>query len=89
MVKGPSDKVNYFSTNFLWAAEKPKKPDIRDVFKNLQRNPATLGDITDFPSDWLEIPIRQIQIGIEKLHVSLGACRTHATAYVIATDEVE
>ena len=29
------------------------------------------------------------QIGIEKLHVSLGACRTHATAYVIATDEVE
>lgn len=29
------------------------------------------------------------QIGIEKLHVSLGACRTHATAYVISTDEVE
>lgn len=27
--------------------------------------------------------------GIEKLHVSLGACRTHATAYVIATDELE
>ncbi len=48
--------------------EKPKKPDIRDAFKNLQRNPATLGDITDFPSDWLEIPIRQIQIGVEKLH---------------------
>jgi holo-[acyl-carrier protein] synthase len=29
------------------------------------------------------------QIGIEKLHVSLGACRTHATAYVMATDEIE
>ena len=29
------------------------------------------------------------QVGIEKLHVSLGACRTHATAYVIATDELE
>ena len=26
-------------------------------------------------------------VGIEKLHVSMGACRTHATAYVIATDE--
>ena len=29
------------------------------------------------------------QVGIERLHVSLGACRTHATAYVLATDEVE
>lgn len=29
------------------------------------------------------------QVGIEKLHVSLGACRTHATAYVLATDEPE
>ena len=29
------------------------------------------------------------EIGAEKLHVSLGACRTHATAYVLATDEVE
>lgn len=29
------------------------------------------------------------QIGIEKLHVSMGACRTHATAYVIATDEID
>ncbi len=29
------------------------------------------------------------QVGIERLHVSLGACRTHATAYVIATDELE
>ena len=28
------------------------------------------------------------QVGIEKLHVSLGACRTHATAYVLATDEL-
>lgn len=28
------------------------------------------------------------QTGIEKLHVSLGACRTHATAYVLATDEL-
>ena len=29
------------------------------------------------------------QVGIETLHVSMGACRTHATAYVLATDEVE
>lgn len=29
------------------------------------------------------------QVGIEKLHVSLGACRTHATAYVLATDELD
>ena len=29
------------------------------------------------------------QIGIERLHVALGACRTHATAYVLATDEIE
>lgn len=29
------------------------------------------------------------QMGIERLHVSLGACRTHATAYVVATDELE
>ncbi len=29
------------------------------------------------------------QLGIEKLHVSMGACRTHATAYVMATDETE
>lgn len=29
------------------------------------------------------------QIGIEKVHVALGACRTHATAYVLATDELE
>jgi len=26
---------------------------------------------------------------ITKLHVSLGVCRTHATAYVIATDELD
>ncbi len=26
------------------------------------------------------------EVGAEKIHVSLGACRTHATAYVIATD---
>ncbi len=29
------------------------------------------------------------QRGIGKMHVSLGACRTHATAYVIATDDLE
>ena len=29
------------------------------------------------------------ELGIEKLHVSLGACRTHATAYVLATNEVD
>lgn len=29
------------------------------------------------------------QVGIERLHVSLGACRTHATAYVVATDELD
>jgi holo-[acyl-carrier protein] synthase len=29
------------------------------------------------------------QIGIEKMHVSMGACRTHATAYVLATDEAD
>ena len=29
------------------------------------------------------------QIGIERLHVSLGTCRTHATAYVLATDEID
>ncbi|QDT03475.1 Holo-[acyl-carrier-protein] synthase [Rubripirellula lacrimiformis] len=29
------------------------------------------------------------QVGIEKLHVALGACRTHATAYILATDELE
>lgn len=29
------------------------------------------------------------QLGIERLHVALGACRTHATAYVLATDELE
>ena len=28
-------------------------------------------------------------MGIEKLHISLGACRTHATAYVLATDEMD
>ncbi len=27
------------------------------------------------------------QHGIETLHISLAACRTHATAYVVATDE--
>jgi holo-[acyl-carrier protein] synthase len=29
------------------------------------------------------------ELGIAKLHVSLGACRTHATAYVIASDEMD
>jgi len=29
------------------------------------------------------------KIGIGMLHVSLGACRTHATAYVLATDELD
>lgn len=29
------------------------------------------------------------QMGIETLHVSMGACRTHATAYILATDETE
>lgn len=29
------------------------------------------------------------QLGIVRIHLSVGACRTHATAYVIATDEEE
>jgi holo-[acyl-carrier protein] synthase len=29
------------------------------------------------------------EVGIEKLHIALSACRTHATAYVMATDEIE
>jgi holo-[acyl-carrier protein] synthase len=29
------------------------------------------------------------EVGIAKLHVSFGACRTHATAYVVATDELD
>lgn len=29
------------------------------------------------------------QMGVERVHVALGACRTHATAYVLATDEIE
>ncbi len=29
------------------------------------------------------------QMGVEKLHVSFAACRTHATAYVVASDEVD
>lgn len=29
------------------------------------------------------------QAGIEKLYLSMGACRTHATAHVLATDELE
>jgi holo-[acyl-carrier protein] synthase len=29
------------------------------------------------------------QNGIQKLHVTIAACRTHATAFVIATDEPE
>jgi len=29
------------------------------------------------------------QIGIEKIHVSLATCRTHATAYAVATDEAQ
>jgi len=29
------------------------------------------------------------QIGVEGFHLALGACRTHATAYVLATDEIE
>jgi len=28
-------------------------------------------------------------IGVEKLHLSLSACRTHATAYVLVSDEIE
>ncbi len=28
-------------------------------------------------------------VGIEKLHLAMSACRTHATAYVLATDEIE
>ncbi|TWU37064.1 holo-ACP synthase [Novipirellula artificiosorum] len=39
--------------------------------------------LTGAASLWAE------QHGIEKLHVSLGACRTHATAYVIASDELD
>ena len=27
------------------------------------------------------------ELGISRLHVALSACRTHATAYVLATDE--
>jgi len=29
------------------------------------------------------------QCGIEKMMLSMGACRTHATAYVIASDELD
>ncbi len=29
------------------------------------------------------------QFGVERLHLSLGACRTHATAYVVAVDAVD
>lgn len=28
------------------------------------------------------------QVGIQRLHLSIGCCRTHATATVIATDEL-
>ena len=29
------------------------------------------------------------ELGITRFHISLGACRTHATAYVLATDEMD
>ena len=34
-------------------------------------------------TEWAE------QLGIEKIHISMGGCRTHATAYVLAVDEIE
>ena len=29
------------------------------------------------------------EVGVEKIHLAVSACRTHATAYVVATDEIE
>ena len=48
--------------------ENPKKPDIKYALKNLKRYHAQLGNISDFPSDWVEIPSHQIQIGVTKIH---------------------
>ena len=52
-----------------------------EVIMNLGEGPSVV--LGGAASIWAE------QVGIEKLHVSFGACRTHATAYVIATDELD
>ena len=52
-----------------------------EIIVNIGEGPTVvLGGVA---SSWAE------QAGIEKLHVSFGACRTHATAYVLATDEMD
>ncbi len=52
-----------------------------EIVPNLRDGPTIM--LTGSAALWAE------QVGIQKLHVSLGTCRTHATAYVLATDEPE
>ncbi len=78
----------YFATR--WAAKEAtmramkcrnqgvKWTDIEIIVRSGEGATVTLGGAAAI---WAE------QIGIEKVHVSLAACRTHATAYVIVTDE--
>lgn len=79
----------YFATR--WAAKEAtmkamrcrkqgvKWTDIETVVRQGQGATIALGGAAAI---WAE------QVGIEKIHVSLATCRTHATAYVIATDEL-
>jgi holo-[acyl-carrier protein] synthase len=52
-----------------------------EVVTNIGEGPAVL--LGGAAAIWAD------QVGIEKIHVSLGVCRTHATAYVLATNEIE
>lgn len=63
--------MNCYQQRIMWT-------DI-EMVSDKQSGPSI--NLSGLAKDWAE------QQGIESLHVSTGTCRTHATAYVIASDE--
>ena len=41
--------------------------DIRDVLTHLRREPAQIGNLSDFPSDWIEDSLHQVEIGVVRI----------------------
>ncbi|TWU05068.1 holo-ACP synthase [Stieleria varia] len=93
-----ADEVDYCvgsgnaSLNFAtrWAAKEAAMKALRCRRQGVRWNEIELevrpaeGPVIVLHGTAAEVAMRN---DVEKLHVSLGGCRTHATAYVIATDD--
>ncbi|TWT78977.1 Holo-[acyl-carrier-protein] synthase [Planctomycetes bacterium CA13] len=85
-----ADTTQHFATR--WAAKEATMKALRcrhqgvrwtDIEINVSAAEGPSISLSGAASLWAE------HRGIEKIHISLGACRTHATAYVIASDEMD